>query len=389
MLEANISTTKVTGSVPRSREKTDFMQNLGWQIEVDRATPAEWSKMLELFDDANIYQTSAYGGVRWGEKNLSRIVLKKDGEVRGMAQLRIIRPTPLKFGMAYLRWGPLWERRSLPHDPEVPTRLARAIEDEYLDKRKLFLRVLPNAFAGSSRATTIEAAFCRFTPEPLGADNTYRTLVLDLNPSLEELRKRLDPKWRNKLSGAEKNGLQVITGSGSGEYHAFCGIYNQMRKRKGFETTVDVNEFGSIQEALGESQRMRILICEDQGVPIAGLVASAMGDSAIYLLGATSDDGLKSKGAYLLHWTLIAWLKENGIRWYDLGGIDPEKNPGVYSFKKGFSGVDICQVSPLVASESAVSSGIVKAGFAIERTLRGSLGRLNPARTRKTPATSN
>ena len=67
---------------------------------------------------------------------------------------------------------------------------------------------------------------------------------------------------------------------------------------------------------------------------MAGLVASAMGDSAIYLLGATSDDGLNAKGAYLLQWTLIQWLKENGFKWYDLGGIDPEGNPGVYSFKK-------------------------------------------------------
>ena len=41
---------------------------------------------------------------------------------------------------------------------------------------------------------------------------------------------------------------------------------------------------------------MRILICEDKGVPVAGLVASAMGDSAIYFLGATSNDGLNSKG---------------------------------------------------------------------------------------------
>jgi len=38
-----------------------------------------------------------------------------------------------------------------------------------------------------------------------------------------------------------------------------------------------------------------------QGEPVAGLVASAMGDTAIYLLGATSDKGLNSKGAYLLH----------------------------------------------------------------------------------------
>jgi hypothetical protein len=365
------------------------MKNPGWQVEVDRANAAEWSTMLDLFDDANIYQTSAYGGVRWGEKNLSRLVLKRHGEVMGMAQLRIIRPTPLKFGMAYLRWGPLWERRGLPLDPEVPTRMAQAIEDEYLDKRKLFLRVLPNAFAGSSRATTMQGAFRRFTPEPLEADNTYRTFVLDLSASLDELRKALDPKWRNKLSGAEKNNLKIIAGTGSAEYGTFCQIYNQMRKRKSFETTVDVEEFGRIQKELTGHHRMQILICEDSGVPVAGLVASAMGDSAIYLLGATSDDGLKSKGAYLLHWNMIQRLKGIGVRWYDLGGIDPEANPGVYTFKRGFSGIDVCQITPLMASDSAVSSGIVKAGLVMQRTLRGSLNALNLARSLKQPATRN
>ena len=365
------------------------MQSLGWEVEVDHATSVEWSRMLDLFDDANIYQTSAYGEVRWKKKNLSRLVLKRHGEVLGMAQFRIIRPTPLKFGMAYLRWGPLWERRGRPLDPEVPTRIARAIEDEYLDKRKLFLRILPNAFSGASRATTMQAAFCTFTAEPLDAGNTYRTFVLDLSPSLDELRKGLDRKWRNMLSGAEKNELQVFAGSGSAEYCVFCEIYNQMCKRKSFETTLDVDEFRLIQDTLAESQRMRILICRDKGIPVAGLVASAIGDTAIYLLGATSDDGLKSKGAYLLQWTLIQWLKENGVRWYDLGGIDPEGNPGVYHFKRGLSGEDICQINPLVASNSAVSSGIVKAGLILQRALRGPQSPLNLARSLKQLATRN
>ena len=350
-----------------------------WQVEVDRATADDWSQMLDLFDDANIYQTAAYGGVRWGEKNLSRLVLKRDGKVMGIAQLRIIRPTPLKFGIAYLRWGPLWERRGVPLDPEVPPRMARAIEDEYLGKRKLFLRILPNAFAGTQRAVTMQAAFSRFFAEPLDAGNTYRTFVLDLIPSLDELRKGLDPKWRNKLSGAEKNKLEVIEGNGSSEYRTFHGIYDQMRRRKGFETTVSVEEFGRIQETLAESQRMRVLICQDKGIPVAGLIVSAIGDSAIYLLGATSDDGLKSKGAYLLQWTMIQWLKENGIRSYDLGGIDPEGNPGVYLFKKGFSGLDISQINPFAASDSAVSSRIVRAGLSMQRTLRASLRPLSLA----------
>jgi hypothetical protein len=163
------------------------MLDSGWQVEVDRCTPAEWSEMLDLFDDANLYQTWSYGGIRWGGRNLSHLVLKRDGEVLGMAQIRIVRPTRFKFGMAYLRWGPVCERRGRLLDPRVPFSMAHALEEEYVGKRKLFLHVLPNAFAGSPRATMIESAFRRFAPEPLVADNTYRTFVLDLSPALEEI----------------------------------------------------------------------------------------------------------------------------------------------------------------------------------------------------------
>jgi lipid II:glycine glycyltransferase (peptidoglycan interpeptide bridge formation enzyme) len=362
------------------------MSNPIWQVEIDRATPAQWSGMLDLFDDANIYQTAAYGSVRWGDRNLSRLVLKRDGEVAAIAQLRIIRPTPLKFGMAYLRWGPLWERRGVSLDPEVPVRMARAIEDEYLHKRQLFVRILPNCFAGSPRAEAFHSAFSGFAPEIHEPADIYRTFLVDLTPSLEELRGRLDAKWRNKLKQAERNNLTVIAGDGKEEFQAFSAIYGQMRKRKSFETTVDAEEFVRIQEALPPSQRMHVLLCQEKGVTVAGVVASAMGDSSIYLLGATSDAGLNSRGAYLLQWTMIGWLKERGTRSYDLGGIDPEGNPGVYYFKRGFSGVDICQVEPHASSKSAVSAGMVKAGLALQRTIRASLKPLTFARSLKQPA---
>jgi lipid II:glycine glycyltransferase (peptidoglycan interpeptide bridge formation enzyme) len=365
------------------------MQNSGWQVEVDRTTSAEWSQMLDLFDDANIYQTFAYGGVRWGEKNLSHLVLKRQGEVLGMAQLRLVRPTPLKFGMAYLRWGPLWERRDRPLNPEVPRHMARALEEEYVSKRRVFLRVVPNAFTGSPRAEAIQAAFSRFSREPVVANDTYRTLVLDLGPTVEELRSKLDKKWRNQLTRSEKNNLRVIAGNGSEEFRTFCEIYSQMRRRKAFETTVDVEEFGRIQQILAEPHRLQILICEDRGIPVAGLVASAMGDSAIYLLGATSDDGLNSKGTYLLQWTLIKWLKERGVKWYDLGGIDPEKNPGVYHFKAGLSGMDVCQIDPLVACDSVISSAIVRTGLAMQQVFRGSKRTFSLARAFRRLATRN
>ncbi len=165
-------------------------------------------------------------------------------------------------------------------------------------------------------------------------------------------------------------------------------MYEQMQQRKRFETTVDIEEFARIQEDLPETHRMRILICELDGIPVAGLVASALGDSAIYLLGATSDDGLNAKGAYLLQWTLIQWLRESGVKWYDLGGIDPEGNPGVYSFKKGLSGADVYQLTPLVACKSVVSSAVVRVSLAAHRVVRSLRGRVAGQRAKTVGATS-
>jgi lipid II:glycine glycyltransferase (peptidoglycan interpeptide bridge formation enzyme) len=356
-----------------------------WQVEVDRATPTEWSQMLALFDDANLYQTWSYGAVRWGNKNLSHLVLKRDGEIVGMAQLRIIRPTRLKFGMAYLRWAPVCHRRGTELDAETVLAFARALEREYVFKRGLLLQVLPNAFADSTRAALFQSSFSNFRQELQTRANAYRTFVLDLAPTIDQLRKNLDAKWRNKLTQSEKKGLRVVSGNGVDDYGTFCRMYNEMWKRKAFETTVDIEEFGRLQADLPEAHRMRILICEQNGIPVAGVVASAIGDSAIYVLGATSDDGLNAKGAYLLQWTMVQWLKENGFKWYDLGGIDPEGNPGVYSFKRGLSGADVYQLTPFVACNSVVSSAIVRASLTARQVIRG-LATLRRGRGSSQPA---
>jgi lipid II:glycine glycyltransferase (peptidoglycan interpeptide bridge formation enzyme) len=334
-----------------------------WQVEVDRTGSAEWSQMLDLFEDANIYQTAAYAEVRWGERNISRLVLKNSGKVVGMAQLRIIRPTPFKYGLAYLRWGPLWERRCYPPDSEVPTRMAQAIGLEYAKNRGLFVHIIPNAFVNTMRADVFRASFKNFMCGTNKADRTYRTFLMDLTPSLEEIRLKLDKKWRNQLTCAEKNNLYVIAGNDSNLYRIFCDIYYQMRQRKTFETTVDADEFRRIQEALTETQRMRVLICMANGVPVAGIVASTIGDCAIYLLGATGDDGMKSKGSYLLQWSMICWLKAHGIKSYDLGGIDPKNNQGVFHFKRGLAGVDTCLIQPYTASTCFISSLMGKASM--------------------------
>jgi Acetyltransferase (GNAT) domain len=340
----------------------DSMPRRSYQVEVDSVTESDWSELMGRFDDGNVYQTWSYGAVRWEEKNLSHLLLKGDGEVRAMAQLRIIRPGNLRFGVAYLRWGPICQPHERELDPEVVHAMAAALRDEYVSKRGLYLEILPNAFAGSVRARIFQSAFGQFCRKPGVSAEHYRTFLLDLSPSLEELRKKLDKKWRNQLSAGERNDLHVVEGVGGDDYRRFCALYSDMWKRKKFHTSVSVKEFEQIQERLPETQKLRVLICEQAGKPVAGLVCSVVGESAIYLLGATNEAGMKVKASYVLQWAMVRLLKEKQARFYDLGGIDPAANPGVYHFKRGFTGVDVSNIGSFSACDNSFSAALVMTG---------------------------
>ncbi len=127
--------------------------------EIDAVTRAEWSELLGRFADANLYQTWSYGAIRWGEANLSHLILRRNGEVVGLAQVRIICSPLVKRGVAYLRWGPACQLRGQELDLETTRQMALALHEEYVRKRRLFLRILPDAFAGSRRAEVLLAAF--------------------------------------------------------------------------------------------------------------------------------------------------------------------------------------------------------------------------------------
>src|ERR1035441_4769887 len=267
---------------------------------VDQTTEAEWNRLLPQFADASLYQTWAYGAVSWGEKNLSHLLLKQDDKVFGMAQFRIVRVPLLSSGIAYLRWGPLCRRCDAASDPDLLPALLKAIADEYGRRRGLLVRILPNVFRDDPVPPAFETACAEFGSQPGTSTAPYRTIRVDLTPAPEFIRKRLDQKWRNQLNAAERNGLTIREGVGDDPFAEFTAIYRELLARKQFETTVDIDEFARIQRALPEPLKMRVLLCEKDGKLLAGLVGAAIGEPGVYLLGATSSDGMKAKGSYLL-----------------------------------------------------------------------------------------
>ena len=166
-----------------------------------------------------------------------------------------------------------------------------------------------------------------------------RTLLVDLTKDLATIRSGFDKKWRNILNKAERSKLHVVSGTDADLFSTFVPLYTQMVRRKKFDDGVDIRHFLHTQTGLPEQSKMVVHLCYSDDKQIcAGLVLSALGDTGIYLFGATNEFGLKTGASYLLQWHAIQRLRDLGIAAYNLHGINPEKNPGTYHFKAGLCG---------------------------------------------------
>jgi lipid II:glycine glycyltransferase (peptidoglycan interpeptide bridge formation enzyme) len=345
----------------------------GYEAEMDTVSEESWNSMLEQFEDASIFQTWPYEAVISGEKNVSHLILKKEGEVVAAAQARIRKVPLTQFGVAYIRWGPMWRRKGEAPEPDHFAQALRAIRNEYACRRRLALRILPLLFNDSADVfeTILEnEGFTR-----VSVQGAQRTLLVGLDRTTAELRKGMEQKWRNRLNRAEKLGVEVVEGSDDRMFGEFLSIYREMHGRKRYVETSDVNQFRSVQQSLPASSKMKIMIAAFQGKPAAGVICSRLGDMGIYLYGGTSDSGLNSQASYLLQWKVLCWLRETGTKWYNLNGINPDTNPGTYRFKAGLcgkNGKDLFYLGAYDTHENALAGTAVRlAGFTRELYRKG------------------
>lgn len=356
---------KPTGGTGLSAMSTRGMRALdaGYVAEFNSVDADSWSSLLAKFDDANIYQTWSYGEVLSGRRGISQFILRHDGEVVALAQARVVEVPIVKVGVAYVRWGPVWRRSgSAGTDSNVFRQAIRALRNEFACRRGLVLRLLPMLFAADSEAFTAILEQEGFAaPEQ---QSPSRTILMDLRPPLANLRDGMRPHWKRELKLAERHALEIIEGTGDELFETFIGMYKEMVARKKFVEPNDINQFRQIQRALPEPLKMRIMLCRSSAGLCAGLIASAIGDTAIYLFGATSTVGMKSNGSYFLQWKLIEQLQQQGCTMYNLNGINPQANPGTYKFKHdlaGSNGRDVYFVGRFDASGSGLAQWCVRA----------------------------
>jgi Acetyltransferase (GNAT) domain len=347
--------------------------------ELRRARREEWTALAAGFADHNYRHCWDYAELLAARSGASaeHVVVAHDGApAAGLASVRVKRLPGTGTGIAYVAGGPLVRRRGDDLAGERLPAVLAALRREYVDRRRLVLRVAPaigDERWNAAQDEALLAAGCR----PGEHLRRYRTMMVDLDRPLPDVRKGLARKWRNVLGNAERRGLHVTGGTGPELFDDFAPLFDEIVARKAFAVDLGAGFYAEVQRRLPERERLRVAIATLDGRPAAGVVASIHGDTAVYLLGASNDVGRATNAAYLLQWHVIEAAAARGCRFYDLGGIDPEGNPGVHRFKERMGGTDVIAPGPYELAPGRMRRAAVHAA---ERAFRAAAARRSGAR---------
>ncbi|MFW6176958.1 MAG: lipid II:glycine glycyltransferase FemX [Desulfohalobiaceae bacterium] len=171
------------------------------------------------------------------------------------------------------------------------------------------------------------------------------TVILDLDQDQKSILAAMKPKTRYNIGLARRKGVRVREADPE-ELPLWYYIYQETADRHGmvlddldyFRAVLDTRAWDSASPG-----RVRLLLAELKGRPVAGMLLATSGSRATYLYGASSAAHRSCMAPYALQWRAIQLAQEQGCLDYDLFGISPNPDPshpmfGLYRFKTGFGG---------------------------------------------------
>lgn len=170
------------------------------------------------------------------------------------------------------------------------------------------------------------------------------TSQLDITPPEDELLANMRKATRYEIKKAISSGISIETKGDEKAIKEFFDLQLQTAKRQKFVPFS--YKFLSEQFKVFLENNQAILYSAKLG---SNLLAQAFiifyGTEAAYHYGASTEEGRKYPGAYLIQWEAIKEAKKRGMKRYNFWGVAPENDKdhrfsGLSLFKRGFGGVD-------------------------------------------------
>jgi len=299
--------------------------------------PAQWDNFVLNHPRGYFLQLSA-----WGEQKAAygwsydRIALMQGDEIVAGAQL-LFRPLPMKLGtMAYLPYG------GYVTDDSQWDELLAAIHVCAKKNGAAFLKWEP----GFNFDYDLSKWGFSESPQRIQPPNT---VMLDITGEDDAIQARMNTGTRRNIRKAYKNDIHY--------YEASPADLNKFTKM--MDITGERNEFGVHESAyyklmyeLFVPEHAALILADHEGDTLAANLIVSVGDTAIYLEGASSNEKRKLMASYGVQWEAIKWAQKRGCTLYDMWGIPDEDEAtleeqfqersdglwGVYRFKRGWGG---------------------------------------------------
>ena len=169
-----------------------------------------------------------------------------------------------------------------------------------------------------------------------------QTLILDITKSEDDLLKQMGQKTRYNIKLSQRKGIAIREAPSNSRLaiNAFLILLKKTAEKDNFHAHPE-EYYQKMFNFLGEKGLIKLFLAKRGKKIIAAGIFSFFGETAVYLHGASDYNSRQLMAPYLLQWQAILEAKKLGLKYYDFGGIDAQKWPGVTRFKRGFGGREI------------------------------------------------
>jgi len=225
--------------------------------------------------------------------------------------------------------GPIWCRENLPDKTKIEA--LKLLQNHFSPLRWNFLCTMPEMPDTLHNRTLLKHIKARRVM------SGFSTVWVDLRPSKEDLRAALKGKWRNQLTKAEKSNLAIsVGGRKEHQYNWLLEKEAAQRSKRRYQATPLGLVPTFIKASTPKSASGLLSLTALSGrEKVAGALFLLHGNSATYHIGWANDTARTLNAQNRILWEGMLALKQKGIHFLDLGGLNTTDLAGIARFKLG------------------------------------------------------
>ena len=292
----------------------------GWR-EINNST--KWDEFISELDGHPL-QSALWGDARKNDEGMDDLRLAYLDYGRPLFISRIeIRKATLIGKVAWIPKGPIYN---------VELDLRNIIQKELIEilRNKGFCLIVSDYYETVNE------------PIKLNDSSQVKTITIDLTLGLMELEKKLSSQFRSRIKKANNLKVVIEQTSNKSDVSTFFNLCHNLSQKKDFILPGSEKIFQEvIERSKASGIEMRLFLAKVEGEIGGGLLIARSGKHIHYMWGASDRTYSKYRVSEAAQWSVIKWGIEKNCIIYDLEGIDPVNNLGVYQFKKKMNGEEI------------------------------------------------